>query len=92
MKTYSVGTKVFCDFHFGGKPKGVCIEVLEEGLGNRAATGKIRVKLSETVGAYNKGEIVELPAWTAVPVKQEKRLTRGQIFRRVDTNYQWIKG
>lgn len=69
MKQYSIGTKVFCDFHFGGKPKGVVVEIVKPGRGNRSPEGEIRVKLTETVGAYKKGEILSVSAFKAVPVK-----------------------
>ena len=90
MKTYSTKTRVFCDFHFGGKPRGIVVAVLAPGRGNvpssHPAAGKIRVRLSETVGAYRKGEELVLPAITAVPCRQEFR-KRGSVFRWVNTDY-----
>ncbi len=88
MKTYTVGTPVFCDFAFSGKPRGKCVEVVEEGDGRSATKGRIRVKLTESVRAYIKGEIIEVNACTAVPTAQE---TGGGIFRRVNTDYRWVK-
>lgn len=89
MKNYTVGTKVFCDFHFGGKPRGIAVEIVEPGTGN-GSSGKIRIRLTETVGAYNKGEIVELDSLRAVPCAQELKLSKGQFFRRVSTDYAWV--
>jgi hypothetical protein len=88
MNTYKAGTRCFCDFHFGGKPKAKCIEVIQPGSG-KDNKGKILVELTETVGAYKKGERLELDTFTAVPVKQEFRKS-GSFYRWVDTNYQWI--
>jgi hypothetical protein len=87
MTTYRAGTLVFCDFAFGGKPKGKAIEVIEPGQGNRVE-GKIKVQLTETVGAYKKGEILELKAHVAVPRKQEFHKP-GSVFRWVNGLYQW---
>jgi len=33
MNTYTVGTRVFCDFAFGGKPKGKVIAIIKPGNG-----------------------------------------------------------
>ncbi len=87
MNEYGAGTKLFCDFHFGGKPKAVCLEVIEPGTG-KASGGKIKVRLTETVGAYKKGEEMIINSFQAVPAKQEKFKT-GSFFRKVDTNYIW---
>jgi len=90
MKTYSSGTRIFCDFHFGGKPKAVVLAVLSPGRGNVPSShpnaGKIQVKISENAGAYRKGEVLELPAVTAVPCQQEFRKP-GSFFRWVNTDY-----
>ena len=86
MKTYTLGTPVFCDFHFSGKPRGKVVEILEPGDGKRVTVGKVRVKLSETVGAYRKGEILTVSAFVAVPRKQEFR-KRGSYYRWVNTDY-----
>lgn len=87
MKTYSVGAKLFCDFHFSGKPKAVCIAVLHSGNG-KDNKGRVRVRISEDLGAYHKGEELEIDTFTAVPRKQEFRKS-GSVFRWVDTNYTW---
>ena len=88
MTKYSTKTPVFCDFHFGGKPKGIAVEIVEPGQGNRSG-GKIKVRLTETVGAYKKGEILELDAKTAVPRKQE--FSKPDSFHRwVNTQYEWV--
>ena len=89
MKTYGVNTKVFCDFLFGGKPRGVVVQVEKPGAGNKGNDGLIHVKLIETRGAYKKGEILVLSAFTAVPISQEIPLERGQYFRRVNTLYKF---
>ena len=86
MKTYTVGTKVFCDFHFGGKPRGKVIEIVEPGDGKRMTTGKVRVQITETVGAYRNGEVLIVNTFEAVPVKQEFR-KRGSFFRWINTDY-----
>lgn len=88
MNTYSIGTKVFCDFHFGGKPRGKVVEVVRPGTG-KDSSGLVRVQLTETVGAYRKGEILSLASWQAVPVKQEIAPGSGQYFRRVNACYQY---
>jgi len=85
MTTYSSGDSLFCDFPFGGKPKAVCVEVLKPGNG-RMDKGSVRVRLTETVGAYKKGEEMILSTFFAVPLKQE--FTRG-FFRWVKTDYRW---
>jgi hypothetical protein len=87
MKTYSKNTRLFCDFHFGGKPKAICKAVLKPGNG-KDKSGTVLVKLTETVGAYRKGEELELSTFYAVPTKQEFR-KRESCFRWVNTNYQW---
>lgn len=87
MKTYTKGARLFVDYHFGGKPKAVCLEVVKPGTG-QSADGLIRARLLETVGAYRKGEIVEVSTAQAVPVKQEFRKP-GSFFRWVNTNYAW---
>lgn len=51
MKTFSVGAKLFCDFTFGGKPKAICLSVITPGNGKDQA-GKVRVRLTESAGAY----------------------------------------
>jgi len=90
MKQYKKGTNVFLDFAFSDKPDGRVVEVIEPGEGN-SANGKIRVKVTETVGAYRKGEILTVDAMTAVPKAQELKLQAGQYFRRVNTQYEWVK-
>lgn len=89
MSTYGIGARVFCDFHLGGKPRGKVVEVVTPGTG-KDSTGKVRVKLTETVGAYKQGEVLTISSFQAVPVKQELKLKRGQFFRRVNTCYQYV--
>jgi len=91
MKTFKAGTKVFCDFHFGGKPKGTAIAVVEPGNGKIITAGRVKVKLSETVGAYQKGEVLTVPAWQCVPCCMEIKLKSGQFIRRVNTDFQWLQ-
>lgn len=88
MNTYTVGTKVFLDFHFGGKPRGKVVKVIQPGNG-RDIAGKVSVKLSETVGAYQEGETLEVSTYYAVPIKQELKLSPGQFHRRISTDYQF---
>jgi hypothetical protein len=88
VKVYTVGARVFCDFHFGGKPLGVAVAVLKPGPGNNSS-GLVRVRITEDSGAYRKGQFVEVPSCFAVPRAQELRLKPGQIFRRVSTRYTW---
>ena len=90
MKQYSVGDQLKCDFHFGGKPKARCVEVLEPGTGQRIS-GKVRVQLTETQGAYRKGEILDVSCWLAVPIPQLRAPGRGEFFTRVDTQYEWVQ-
>ena len=87
-QTFGKGTRLFCDFHFGGKPSAVAVKVIEPGNGKDHA-GKVRVKLTETVGAYRKGEEMEISTFQAVPKSMERKLRRGEIFRRVSTLYRW---
>ena len=63
------------------------MRVIKPGDGQNRVDGEIEVKLTETVGAYHKGELLVLPAWQAVPVNQERKLNRGEFFRRVMTDY-----
>lgn len=91
MKEYGEGTLLFCDFTFCGKPRAKCIEVVEEGSGAIVCEGKIKVRLLEACKGYKEGEIIDLDACTAVPVKQELRLRKGQFTRRVNTAYRWVK-
>lgn len=86
-KTYGVGAKLFCDFHFSGKPKAVCVAVIRPGTG-KDRSGLIRARITENHRAYRKGEEIEINTFFAVPVKQEFRKP-GSVFRWVDTNYAW---
>lgn len=88
MRTYGKGARLFCDFHFSGKPKAICLEVIEPGQGNQITQGKIKVQLTETVGGYKRGEILELTASTAVPLEQ-KFSKHGSPFIWVNTDYAW---
>ena len=92
MKTYTVGTRVFCDFHFSGKPRGIVRAILKPGRGNVPSShpdaGQIQVEIREDRGAYRKGELLTLPAVVAVPCSQEFR-KRGSFFRWVNTQYQF---
>lgn len=85
LKAYTVGTECFCDFHFGGRPKGKVVEVTIPGTG-KDTSGRVVVELTETVGAYKKGERRTVPAWQAVPCKQE---IRSGIYRRVNTQFEY---
>jgi hypothetical protein len=87
LKTYGKGARLFCDFHFGGKPKAICVAVEQSGNG-KESSGRVRVRLLETVGAYRKGEEITISSFQAVPVKQEFRKP-GSVFRYVNTCYQW---
>ena len=89
LKPYGKGAKLFCDFPFGGKPEAVCLKVIEPGDGNLIGQGQIRVRLTKTVKAYRKGEVLTLPANSAVPKAQRLRPKRGEFFTRIATNYQW---
>jgi len=89
LKTYGKGTRVMCDHHFSGKPRGVVVAVLEPGRGSSATEGRIQVRLTETVGPWKKGELRELPAWLAVPLAQLRPPRAGEFFTRVLTDYQW---
>jgi hypothetical protein len=89
MKTYSVGTRVFCDFHFSGKPHGKVVEVTKPGDGKGRVEGAVKVQLTETVGAYRKGEVLTLSAFQAVPVAQLLPLKPGQYHTRLSTEYQF---
>lgn len=87
--TFTKGAKLFCDFHFGGKPKAVCLEVITPGNG-KDTEGKVRVKLTETVRGYDKGEELELSTFYAVPMKMVLPPKAGEYFTRVSTLYSWI--
>ena len=89
MTTFTKGTKVFCDFHFGGKPKGKVVEVNIPGNG-KDTFGIVKVKLTETVGAYKKGEIIEVSTYVAVPINMILPKLAGQYFVRVSTNYNFV--
>ena len=92
MKQYTVGASVFCDFHFGGKPPGRVVEVVEEGQGNGRGKhiGEIRVRITKNSGAYKKGEVVRVSARDCVPVPQEFK-KRGSFYCWVNTDYQFVK-
>jgi hypothetical protein len=90
MNQFYKGTAVFCDFVFGGKPLGKAVEVVEPGDGQHSG-GKVRVLLTETQGAYKKGETVEVPANLCVPRVKEIALKQGQFFRRINTDFAWVK-
>lgn len=89
MNNYTVGTKLFCDFALSGKPKAKCIAVIKPGNG-KDIQGCIRVKITEDFGAYKKGEIIEISTYQAIPEKQEIKPQKGQFYRRLRTDYQWI--
>lgn len=86
---FTVGAKLFCDFHFGGKPKATCLEIVKPGNGKDSA-GTVRVKLTETVGAYRKGEILEVSTYYAVPCKMILPRKSGEFFTRISTLYSWV--
>lgn len=88
MKTYTIGTRCFCDFAFGGKPSGKVVEIITPGTG-QSSTGRVLVELTETTGAYHKGEKLEVETCYAVPKAQELKHRAGQVFRRVNTKYQY---
>lgn len=90
MKTCTVGERVFMDYHFGGKPKGIVVEVVQPGNGKSLA-GEIRVRLTETVRAYRKGEIVVGNASNVVPLSCILPLRAGQYHTRISTLYEWVK-
>ena len=89
MKTFTKGTKVFCDFPFGGKPEGVVQAVTMPGDGQRN-NGEVRVQLTETVGAYRKGEIIPVRTFWAVPCCMELPRKAGEFIRRVSTQYAYV--
>jgi hypothetical protein len=90
MKTYTVGTKVFLDFAFSGKPLGIVTEIITPGNGNCAGGtgGEIRVRITGNLGApaYRVGEVLTASASIAVPRAQEFRKP-GSCFRWVNTDY-----
>jgi ABC-type phosphonate transport system ATPase subunit len=88
MKTYTVGTKVFLDFAFSGKPLGVVTKVLAPGSGKMVLEGKIEVRITGNRGApaYRVGERLTTSASVAVPRAQEFRKP-GSCFRWVNTDY-----
>lgn len=88
MKKYKSGAHIFCDFHFGGKPSAKVLKVITPGNG-KDTKGKVLVQLTETVGAYRKGEKLELTTFQAVPKKQEFRKPYS-YFRWVDTCYEFV--
>jgi hypothetical protein len=88
MKTFGVGTKLFCDFHFGGKPKAICLEVIKAGDG-KSGEGRIKVQLTETRGAYKKGEKMTLSSAYAVPCEMILPKKKGEFFTRLSTCYNW---
>jgi hypothetical protein len=93
MNIYGVGTELFCDWFFGGKPSAVCVAILEPGYGDgrrvpvpgqlQGSPGRILVKL--TSGPC-KGQNREISAFTAVPCKQE---FKSGFHRMVNTQYLW---
>ena len=89
LRLFSTGTRLFCDFPFGGKPKAKCIRVIEPGNGKSATRGRILVEITETSGAYRNGERIELTACQAVPLVMRLSLRKGQFFIRVSTCYAW---
>lgn len=87
MKTYGVGTQVFCDFFFGGKPKGKVVEIVKPGNGRNTVSGKNLVKITENHKGYKKGEIVGVNSWQCVPLTQ--KFLSG-IFIRINTDFEWL--
>lgn len=87
-QVFKAGAKLFCDFPFGGKPEAICVKVITPGNG-RDSAGKVRVRLTESVRAYRKGEELEISTFQAVPRVMERRLKPGEYFRRVSTLYRW---
>ena len=88
MKTYGIGTRVFCDFHFSGKPKGKVVAVNKPGNGKDSA-GEVVVELTETVRAYKKGERLTLSTYYAVPLECVLPVKPGQFFTRISTLYEF---
>lgn len=87
MKTYTIGTRCFCDFAFGGKPGAKVIAIITPGTG-QSSNGKVLVELTETVRAYRKGEQLEIATCCAVPKAQEIKKP-GSCFRWINTQYQY---
>ena len=54
MKEFTVGTRVFCDFHFGPKPPGRVVEVVKEGDGQRNS-GEVRVQITASTAQHFAG-------------------------------------
>lgn len=90
-RTYGKGTRVMCDHHFSGKPRGVVVAVLEPGRGWVGGEGRIQIRLTETVGPWKKGELRELTSHLAVPLAQIRQpdARAGEVFLRVRTHYRW---
>lgn len=86
---YRAGTRVFLDYAFGGKPKGIVTRVIAPGTGFRSVDGRIAVQLLDKWADLLPGRVVEVSAYLAVPLPQEIPLKAGQFYRRINTNYRY---
>jgi len=88
-RKFGPGTKVLCDFWFGGKPEAVVTEIIKPGSGKRN-DGKVRVRMTQTSGAWHKGEIREISTGMAVPRSMIRPRQSGEFFMRCSTRYQFV--
>jgi len=88
LKSYSAGTKAFLDTLCNGLVPCVVTRVIEPGRGTYATEGKIEARITKTVGAYKKDEIVEYAASKIVPTKH---IRYREYSSWVNTFYRWVK-
>lgn len=88
LKTYGVGTKAFIDTFAGLVPCTV-VEVKKPGSGKSVTEGEIVVKITKTVGAYKKGEILTRAASKIVPKSHVVNLRSRTKAQRINTLYRY---
>lgn len=82
---YGAGALAYLDTFAGMVPCRV-LEVIEPGNGIRCSSGRLRIRLMRTVGAYKQGEILEWSCDHVVP--RAHRVLRGYHYR-ISTNYRY---
>lgn len=85
--TYGVGTKAYLDT-FAGMVPCVVTEILRPGANGKLITrDDVVIKLTQTVQAYKKGEILTESASSVVPRKQ---IIERKYSRRVNVCYKYV--
>lgn len=86
IPTLHAGCKAYIDTLKGLVPC-VVVCVVEPGNGWEAVSGRIRVLVTTSTGAWPLGHVGEFPACRVVP---QSHVSRPGIHYRIDTKYRWV--